>query len=102
MARAPGRSGRVNASCRLRKRIGGESVRSTSQKKRHRAIEAVRTTGLAMLQTGQALAYVASSVVFGVLWQGAGVRTACLAAAGVAVLLLPLCAVLLRTPRSDR
>ena len=64
--------------------------------------EAVRTTGLAMLQTGQALAYVASSVVFGVLWQGAGVRTACLAAAGVAVLLLPLCAVLLRTPGSDR
>lgn len=61
--------------------------------------EALRTTGLALLQTGQALAYVASSVAFGVLWQGAGVRTACLAAAGVAVLLLPLCAVLLRSPR---
>ena len=58
--------------------------------------EALRTTGLALLQTGQALAYVVSSVVFGLLWQHAGVAVACLTAAAVAVLLLPACAVLLR------
>ncbi|MFL6026717.1 MAG: MFS transporter [Friedmanniella sp.] len=58
--------------------------------------EALRTTGLALLQTGQALAYFASSVLFGLLWQQAGVQVACLAAAGSAVLLLPLCALLLR------
>ena len=64
--------------------------------------EALRTTGLPLLQTGQALAYVASSVVFGLLWQHAGVATACLVAAAVAVLLLPGCAVLLRGPRAAR
>ena len=58
--------------------------------------EALRTTGLALLQTGQALAYFASSVLFGLLWQHAGVAVACLAAAGTAVLLLPVCALLLR------
>jgi len=60
--------------------------------------EPLRTTGLALLQTGQALAYVVSSVVFGLLWQHAGVATACLVAAGTAVLLLPACALLLRPP----
>jgi MFS family permease len=60
--------------------------------------EALRTTGLALLQTGQALAYLVSSVVFGLLWQHAGVAVACLAAVGVAVLLLPCCALLLRRP----
>lgn len=58
--------------------------------------EALRTTGLALLQTGQALAYFVSSAVFGLVWQQAGVATACLAAAGIAVLLLPLCALLTR------
>jgi MFS family permease len=58
--------------------------------------EALRTTGLALLQTGQALAYFASSVLFGLLWQRAGVEVACLAAAGIAVLLLPVCALLLQ------
>jgi MFS family permease len=61
----------------------------------------LRTTGLALLQTGQALAYLVSSVAFGLLWQGAGVRVACLSAAVVAAALLPLCAVLLRG-RADR
>jgi MFS family permease len=60
--------------------------------------EALRTTGLALLQTGQALAYVVSSVVFGLLWQHTGVAVACLTAAAVAVLLLPCCALLLRAP----
>lgn len=63
--------------------------------------EPLRTTGLALLQTGQALAYVASSVVFGLLWQHAGVAVACLTAAGVAALLLPVGALLLR-PRAGR
>jgi MFS family permease len=61
--------------------------------------EELRTTGLALLQTGQALAYFASSVVFGVLWQYIGVTVACLSAAGVAAVLLPTCALLLR-PRA--
>ena len=60
--------------------------------------EPLRTTGLALLQTGQALAYLVSSVVFELLWQHAGVATACLVAAGTAVLLLPGCALLLRRP----
>ena len=61
--------------------------------------EALRTTGLALLQTGQALAYFASSVAFGLLWQHVDVRVACLTAAVAAALLLPVCALLLRHPR---
>ena len=64
--------------------------------------ESLRTTGLALLQTGQAVAYVVSSVVFGLLWQYAGVNVACLVAAGVAVVLLPCCALLLRPARPVR
>jgi MFS family permease len=64
--------------------------------------EELRTTGLALLQTGQALAYVVSSVVFGLLWQYAGVAVACLAAVGVAAVLLPCCALLLRRSDGDR
>ncbi|MDG6103220.1 MFS transporter [Dactylosporangium aurantiacum] len=46
----------------------------------------LRTTGIALIQTGQALAYLASSVLFGLAWQVWGPRTAGLAAAlGVAV-----------------
>lgn len=60
--------------------------------------EALRTTGVALLQAGQALAYSASSVVFGLLWQNAGVGVACLGAAAVALVLQPTCAVLLRRP----
>lgn len=61
--------------------------------------EPLRTTGLALLQTGQALAYLVSSVVFGLVWQHVGVSVACLTAALVAAVLLPLGALLLRGPR---
>lgn len=64
--------------------------------------EPLRTTGLALLQTGQALAYVVSSVVFGLLWQHAGVAVACLSAVGTAVALLPCCALLLPSPGRAR
>jgi MFS family permease len=56
----------------------------------------LRTTGLAALQTGQALAYFASSVLFGLVWQHVGVGAACAAAAIAAVVLLPVCGMLLR------
>jgi MFS family permease len=59
----------------------------------------LRTTGLAVLQTGQALAYFVSSVLFGLVWQRAGVPSACLAAVLAAVLVLPACGLLLR-PRA--
>ncbi len=58
--------------------------------------DAAKTTGLAVVQTAQALAYVVSSVAFGVLWSYAGVGVACAVAAAVAVLVLPVCAVVLR------
>ena len=64
--------------------------------------EPLRTTGLALLQTVQALAHVASSVTFGLLWQHGGVAVTCLAAAVVAALLLPACALLLRRPQARR
>jgi MFS family permease len=59
----------------------------------------LKTTGLALMQTGQALAYLVSSVVFGLLWSFVGVGVACLAAAGAAAVLLPCCAWLLRPDR---
>ena len=40
-----------------------------------------KTTGLALLQTGQAVAYLLSSVLFGLLWTYVSVQVACLAAA---------------------
>ena len=56
----------------------------------------LRTTGIAMLQTGQALAYLVSSIGFGAAWQLWGPSTACwLAAAGV-VVALPVSAISLR------
>ena len=58
--------------------------------------DALKTTGLALLQTGQALAYFGSSVAFGVLWHYVGVEVACLCAAGFALLVLPVCALVLR------
>lgn len=50
----------------------------------------LRTTGIALIQTGQALAYLVSSVVFGVAWQryGIGVALGAAAIASVAALLL--------------
>jgi hypothetical protein len=61
-----------------------------------------KTTGLALLQTGQAVAYLISSVLFGVLWTYASVQVACLAAAATAAVLLPCCALLLRPLQEAR
>ncbi|MFI7661344.1 MFS transporter [Micromonospora parva] len=51
--------------------------------------ERLRTTGIALVQTGQALAYLVSSVLFGLAWQAWGpehaVRAAAVAVAGVLV-----------------
>jgi MFS family permease len=47
---------------------------------------ALRTTGIALVQTGQALAYVVSSVLFGIGWQDLGPATASRLAAIVTVL----------------
>ncbi|MFD5323263.1 MFS transporter [Streptomyces sp. NPDC127092] len=47
--------------------------------------ERLRTTGIALVQSGQALAYLGSSALFGVVWQIWGSGTAVLVAAGVAV-----------------
>ncbi|MEV4763853.1 MFS transporter [Micromonospora chokoriensis] len=54
----------------------------------------LRTTGIALVQTGQALAYLVSSVLFGLAWQAFGpdtaIRAAAAAVAGVLVLTLLL------------
>ncbi len=56
----------------------------------------LRTTGIALLQTGQAVAYLVSSIGFGVAWQWWGpARASGIAAVGV-LLVLPLSALLLR------
>ncbi|MGQ0837850.1 MFS transporter [Actinokineospora sp.] len=47
--------------------------------------EPLRATGMALIQTGQALAYLGSSVLFGLSWQLWGPTAAC-AAAAIAVL----------------
>ncbi|MGG7569410.1 hypothetical protein [Streptomyces sirii] len=48
--------------------------------------EPLRTTGIAVIQTGQAFAYLVSSVLFGMAWQAWGPATASrVAAAGVVV-----------------
>ncbi|MFF5287625.1 MFS transporter [Streptomyces sp. NPDC013171] len=47
--------------------------------------EHLRTTGLALIQTGQALAYLASSVLFGLAWQLWGPDTAVRCAAAMVV-----------------
>jgi MFS family permease len=49
----------------------------------------LRTTGIALIQTGQALAYLVSSVLFGLVWQAWGPQTASRAAAlGVALVVI--------------
>ncbi|MBB2911411.1 MFS family permease [Streptosporangium becharense] len=50
-----------------------------------------RTSGMAVVQTGQALAYLVSSLAFGAAWQVWGPAAACWAAAAGAALALPLC-----------
>lgn len=56
----------------------------------------LRATGIALVQSGQALAYLFSSVLFGVAWQVWGTRPALLAAAVVSVVALAGTAVVLR------
>ncbi|MQY02624.1 MFS transporter [Actinomadura macrotermitis] len=56
----------------------------------------LRTTGIALVQSGQALAYLLSSVLFGVAWQTWGTRPALLAAAVTSLAALAGTAVLLR------
>ncbi|WP_457029576.1 MFS transporter [Kitasatospora sp. P5_F3] len=58
----------------------------------------LRTSGLALLQTGQALAGLCSSVLFGLAWQYWGTSAACLAAAGAAAVALALSVPLLKGP----
>ncbi|KKK06857.1 MFS transporter [Micromonospora sp. HK10] len=54
----------------------------------------LRTTGIALVQTGQALAYLLSSVLFGAAWQAWGpqtaIRLAAVAALGVLAVSVPL------------
>jgi len=57
--------------------------------------ESFRTSGLALIQTGQALAYLVSSVLFGFVSQNAGVATACLFAAVATAVFLPVSGLLL-------
>jgi MFS family permease len=49
---------------------------------------ALRTTGIALIQSGQALAYLVSSVLFGIAWQQGGARGAIIAAAVLGALTL--------------
>ncbi|MEV8513790.1 MFS transporter [Dactylosporangium sp. NPDC051484] len=57
--------------------------------------EALRTTGIALVQSGQSLAYLASSVLFGVAWQLWGPGPALFAAAAAALAALALVASIL-------
>jgi MFS family permease len=57
--------------------------------------EALRTTGIALVQSGQSLAYLASSILFGAAWQLWGPGPALLAAAGVALAAVPVTALIL-------
>lgn len=59
----------------------------------------LRTTGIALVQTGQALAYLVSSVLFGLAWQAWGPDTA-IRVAAVAVAGVLLGTVLLLAPTS--
>ncbi|XGP78331.1 MFS transporter [Actinokineospora auranticolor] len=56
--------------------------------------ESLRATGMALVQTGQALAYLGSSVLFGLAWQLWGISAACLAAALAVVTVIVVTAVI--------
>ncbi|GAB7002808.1 MFS transporter [Nocardioides sp. AN3] len=60
----------------------------------------LRTSGIALLQTGQALAYLVSSVLFAVVWQWWGAGPAWLIAGLAVILLLPVIIRLLRPGRT--
>lgn len=59
--------------------------------------EHLRTTGIALVQTGQALAYLVSSVLFGLAWSWWGPVAACQVAAVAVLITIPVTAVLLKT-----
>ena len=61
--------------------------------------EQLRTSGIALLQTGQALAYMVSSVLFALAWQRFGAGPAWLVAGLGVLLLLPVVLWLLRPAR---
>lgn len=59
----------------------------------------LRTTGIAVVQTGQALAYLVSSILFGIAWQAWGPATASrMAAIGVVVAITATAVLLARRP----
>ncbi|WP_435207874.1 MFS transporter [Micromonospora sp. bgisy143] len=58
----------------------------------------LRTTGIALVQTGQALAYLVSSVLFGLAWQAWGPQTAVRAAAVAVAGVLVVTVLLLASP----
>ncbi|MFD0576752.1 hypothetical protein [Dactylosporangium darangshiense] len=57
--------------------------------------EQLKTTGIALVQSGQSLAYLGSSILFGAAWQLWGPGPALVAAAGVALAALCLVAAIL-------
>ena len=59
--------------------------------------ERLRTTGIALIQTGQALAYLASSVLFGLAWQMWGPAAASRAAAAAVVVAVVATTLLLKS-----
>ncbi|MFI5910130.1 MFS transporter [Dactylosporangium sp. NPDC051541] len=59
--------------------------------------EALRTTGIALVQSGQSIAYLGSSILFGLAWQLWGPEPALLTAAATAVLALLLVTSIFRT-----
>ncbi|MCE5289697.1 MAG: MFS transporter [Nocardiaceae bacterium] len=58
--------------------------------------ERMRTTGIAMIQTAQALCYLVSSVAFGLAWQLWGAVHACQVAAAAVAITIGMSALLLR------
>ncbi|WP_435243128.1 MFS transporter [Streptomyces cucumeris] len=62
---------------------------------------ALRTTGMALVQTVQALAYFVSSVAFGVAWSQWGAATASAVAAGAVLLAVALTSGLLARPLAE-
>ncbi|WP_051972451.1 MFS transporter [Amycolatopsis japonica] len=64
--------------------------------------EALRTTGIAIVQSGQALAYFVSSVLFGLSWQFWGATTAITIAAGTVLVAVAATFVLLVPRRKAR
>ncbi|MGW6912936.1 MFS transporter [Kitasatospora sp. NPDC054939] len=64
--------------------------------------EALRTTGIALVQSGQALAYLASSVLFGLAWQWWGPAAASRAAALLVLAALAATALLLTDDPAEK